>query len=201
MPFYHKLGNIPHKRHTIFEKENGGACISANEEPSKLHAYFAEILPTYDKERVYNSDLKLNLLIGKFKNLSSSNLIQPIKNLLTQLCRLAVHKQQRLACQCNAKESLDLGEVRFLFLVGDNVWNRVPFTEVDQLFFVLFSAELQEPVNELFIANADNIHFLLVAQTLKPKLLASQKKIIKPFFSSSNKTQILKKFDRIEGKK
>lgn len=42
----------------IFEKENGGACISANEEPSKLHAYFAEILPTYDKERVYNSDLK-----------------------------------------------------------------------------------------------------------------------------------------------
>ena len=23
MPFYHKLGNIPHKRHTIFEKENG----------------------------------------------------------------------------------------------------------------------------------------------------------------------------------
>lgn len=42
----------------IFEKENGGACISANEEASKLHAYFAEILPTYDKERVYNSDLK-----------------------------------------------------------------------------------------------------------------------------------------------
>ncbi len=23
MPFYHKLGNIPHKRHTIFRKENG----------------------------------------------------------------------------------------------------------------------------------------------------------------------------------
>jgi hypothetical protein len=42
----------------IFEKENGGPCIGANEEPSKLHAYFAEILPTYDKERVYNSDLK-----------------------------------------------------------------------------------------------------------------------------------------------
>ena len=24
MPFYHKLGKIPHKRHTVFEKENGG---------------------------------------------------------------------------------------------------------------------------------------------------------------------------------
>ena len=24
MPFYHKLGNIPHKRHTVFRKEDGG---------------------------------------------------------------------------------------------------------------------------------------------------------------------------------
>jgi len=24
MPFYHKLGSIPHKRHTVFEKEDGG---------------------------------------------------------------------------------------------------------------------------------------------------------------------------------
>ncbi|MCH2215011.1 MAG: homogentisate 1,2-dioxygenase [Flavobacteriales bacterium] len=24
MPFYHQLGNIPHKRHTVFEKPNGG---------------------------------------------------------------------------------------------------------------------------------------------------------------------------------
>ena len=24
MPIYHQLGNIPHKRHTVFEKQNGG---------------------------------------------------------------------------------------------------------------------------------------------------------------------------------
>lgn len=24
MPIYHQLGNIPHKRHTVFEKPNGG---------------------------------------------------------------------------------------------------------------------------------------------------------------------------------
>lgn len=42
----------------IFEKENGGPCINPNEDASKLHGYFAEILPNYDKERVYNSDLK-----------------------------------------------------------------------------------------------------------------------------------------------
>lgn len=42
----------------IFEKENGGPCINPNEDASKLHGYFAEVLPTYDKERVYNSDLK-----------------------------------------------------------------------------------------------------------------------------------------------
>jgi hypothetical protein len=42
----------------IYEKENGGASIAANEESAKLHAYFTEILPNYDKARVYNSDLK-----------------------------------------------------------------------------------------------------------------------------------------------
>lgn len=49
------LGEIIQK---IYDKENGGACISANEESAKLHAYFAEVLPNYDKERVYNSDVK-----------------------------------------------------------------------------------------------------------------------------------------------
>ncbi len=49
------LGEIIQK---IFEKEEGKACINANEETAKLHAYFAEVVPNYDKERVYNSDLK-----------------------------------------------------------------------------------------------------------------------------------------------
>ncbi|MFV0531436.1 MAG: DUF5606 domain-containing protein [Flavobacteriales bacterium] len=42
----------------IAEKENLGACISHKESGAKLHEYFAEVLPDYDKDRVYNSDLK-----------------------------------------------------------------------------------------------------------------------------------------------
>ena len=42
----------------IFKKENGGATISHKEDAKKLQAYLSEILPEYDKERVYPSDIK-----------------------------------------------------------------------------------------------------------------------------------------------
>ena len=43
---------------TIFEKENGAKCISHTESSEKLSAYLEEVLPNYDKEQVYNSDIK-----------------------------------------------------------------------------------------------------------------------------------------------
>jgi hypothetical protein len=42
----------------IFEKENGGATPDHKSDPGKLKSYFAEVLPEYDKERVYTSDIK-----------------------------------------------------------------------------------------------------------------------------------------------
>lgn len=51
-------------------KENGQkASISPSAKPDELRAYFAEILPDFDRERVYPSDIKkliswYNLLIG-----------------------------------------------------------------------------------------------------------------------------------------
>jgi hypothetical protein len=42
----------------IFEKENGGKAISPKSSGEELKAYFEEILPEYDKERVYTSDMK-----------------------------------------------------------------------------------------------------------------------------------------------
>ena len=42
----------------IFDKENGGQAISVKSSPEELKKYFAEILPEYDKERVYGSDVK-----------------------------------------------------------------------------------------------------------------------------------------------
>lgn len=43
---------------TIFDKENGGLTISHKEDAKKLQAYLLEILPSYDQERVYGSDIK-----------------------------------------------------------------------------------------------------------------------------------------------
>ena len=42
----------------ISEKENGGKTIDVKSSPEELKKYFAEILPEYDKERVYGSDVK-----------------------------------------------------------------------------------------------------------------------------------------------
>ncbi|MCA1760651.1 MAG: DUF5606 domain-containing protein [Bacteroidales bacterium] len=46
----------------IFEKENGGEALSQKESAEKLKSYFSEILPEYDRDRVYVSDIKKVLL-------------------------------------------------------------------------------------------------------------------------------------------
>lgn len=57
----------------ISEKENGGAAISAKSSDKDLKTYFQEVVPDFDKERVYVSDIK--------KVLSWYNILQE-KNLL-----------------------------------------------------------------------------------------------------------------------
>jgi hypothetical protein len=42
----------------IFRKENGGLTIDPKLSNDKLKKYFEEILPNYDKEKVYVSDIK-----------------------------------------------------------------------------------------------------------------------------------------------
>ena len=46
----------------IFEKENGGPAIDAKSPVDKLKSYFGEVLPEYDKNRVYVSDIKKIIL-------------------------------------------------------------------------------------------------------------------------------------------
>jgi len=43
---------------SIFEKENGEKTKSHSGSSDELKAYFSEILPDYDKDRVYVSDMK-----------------------------------------------------------------------------------------------------------------------------------------------
>ena len=54
----------------IKEKEDGGQAISHKEPKDKLESYFREVLPDYDEDRVYPSDIKkilqwYNLLVEK----------------------------------------------------------------------------------------------------------------------------------------
>jgi hypothetical protein len=42
----------------VFEKEKGGAAIDAKADDKQVEKYFSEILPDYDKERVYVSNMR-----------------------------------------------------------------------------------------------------------------------------------------------
>ena len=42
----------------IHEKENGGPAIDYKTDPEKLKSWFEEILPDYNKDKVYVSDIK-----------------------------------------------------------------------------------------------------------------------------------------------
>jgi Domain of unknown function (DUF5606) len=46
----------------IFEKEKGGPAIDSKSDVIKLKSYFEELLPEYDKDRVYVSDIKKVIL-------------------------------------------------------------------------------------------------------------------------------------------
>lgn len=43
---------------SIYEKEEGKEAISHKESGKKLASYFSEVLPDYDEERVYTSNIK-----------------------------------------------------------------------------------------------------------------------------------------------
>jgi len=44
---------------SIKQKENGGkASVAPTAKPEELRSYLAEVLPTFDRERIYNTDIK-----------------------------------------------------------------------------------------------------------------------------------------------
>ncbi|MFP5471052.1 MAG: homogentisate 1,2-dioxygenase [Bacteroidia bacterium] len=77
MPFYHKLGNIPHKRHTVFRKKDGGlhheqlfGTIGFDGMSSLLYHLHP---PTVVKE--YNNFVDLNPKIAVDKNMKMRSLM------------------------------------------------------------------------------------------------------------------------------
>jgi hypothetical protein len=61
---------------SIYEKEKGGPAIESKSDDKAIEAYFAEILPNYDKDRVYVSNMR--------KLFSWYNILQSTNNLKTE---------------------------------------------------------------------------------------------------------------------
>jgi hypothetical protein len=43
---------------SIYDKENGGPCIDSKKEDKEITEYFSAVLPDYDKDRVYVSNMR-----------------------------------------------------------------------------------------------------------------------------------------------
>lgn len=61
---YTETSDVPLKDifKSISDKEEGGTALSPKSSENELKAYFEEIVPEYDKDRVYVSDIKKVLL-------------------------------------------------------------------------------------------------------------------------------------------
>jgi len=57
----------------IYEKESGGQSINHKSASDELKSYFEQVLPDYDRERVYVSDMKK--VINWYNLLQSKNLL------------------------------------------------------------------------------------------------------------------------------
>ncbi|NTW34440.1 MAG: DUF5606 domain-containing protein [Bacteroidetes bacterium] len=59
----------------IYKKESAGACIDPKSDEKKLKKYFEEIIPDYNKEKVYVSDMRK--VISWYNFLQVQGLLKP----------------------------------------------------------------------------------------------------------------------------
>ena len=93
----------------IAVKEDNGPAISHKEDNSKLVAYFLEVLPDYDQERVYPSDIKkivnwYNMLQAKGLVSKEEPKIENTEEVLEQAVKeIAAEKATKPAKKTNSK--------------------------------------------------------------------------------------------------
>ena len=93
---------------TIAIKEDNGPAISHKEDNAKLVAYFTEILPEYDSERVYPSDIKkvlnwYNLLQSKGLVSKEEPIIDNAEDVLEKVVEEVVAEKAKKAPAKKAK--------------------------------------------------------------------------------------------------
>ncbi len=72
---YTENGDVPLKDifKAIYDKENGGPAIKPKSTAIELKSYFENVVPDYDKDRVYISDIKK--VITWYNTLQNKNLL------------------------------------------------------------------------------------------------------------------------------
>lgn len=89
VPLHEVLTNVKNK-------ENGQqASVSTSAKPDELRAYFAEILPNFDRERVYPSDIK-KLISCITSLIGAGSQSSPQKNRQQKKLRLKKQKKRKL---------------------------------------------------------------------------------------------------------
>lgn len=94
---------------TIAVKEDNGPAISHKEDNSKLTVYFLEVLPDYDQDRVYPSDIKkiinwYNMLQAKGLVSKEEPIIENAEEVLEQVVNeVAAEKAEKPAKKAKSK--------------------------------------------------------------------------------------------------
>jgi hypothetical protein len=88
----------------IFKKENGGAAIDNKADDKAVEKYFSEILPDYDKDRVYVSNMRK--LFGWYNALQSTgNLKEKEENTEDKKAAKALEDKAKPAKKAAAKDT------------------------------------------------------------------------------------------------
>ncbi|WP_413997733.1 DUF5606 domain-containing protein [Flavobacterium sp. W1B] len=80
---------------SIAAKESNGPAISHKEDNATLAAYFKEILPDYDEERVYPSDIKK--ILNWYNTIQSKGLVVDEAPVATETVEAAAENEEAVA--------------------------------------------------------------------------------------------------------
>jgi homogentisate 1,2-dioxygenase len=173
MPFYHKLGEIPHKRHTVFEKETGGIYYEQLFGTEGFHGFSSLLYHTHRPTQIksVSEPLDVTPLAAVGKNISSRMLrgfdVKPVNDFLESRTIVLFNNDLNIALAAPKKslteyyyKNADADEVLFVHkgkgklktLVGN-----IDFSYGDYLVVprgMIYQIEFETEDNRLFIVES-----------------------------------------------
>lgn len=173
MPFYHKLGEIPHKRHTVFEKESGGIYYEQLFGTEGFHGFSSLLYHTHRPTQIKSVSEPIDVapIAAVGKNISSRMLrgfdIKPVNDFLESRTIVLFNNDLNIALAAPKKslteyyyKNADADEVLFVHkgkgklrtLVGN-----IDFSYGDYLVVprgMIYQIEFETEDNRLFIVES-----------------------------------------------